>query len=149
MGKKGQFAAEPDREPRVQSAALPWRLAPGGLEILLVTSRDTRRWVLPKGWPIKGLKSAQTAAREAFEEAGVEGDVARKKVGVFHYDKRLISGRVQHVRVAVYALKVAIEREVWPEAVQREKLWTSPAEAAALVQEPELAALLRQFSPGL
>ena len=149
MGRKVQAAAvEPDREPRSQSAALPWRRVDGGVEVLLITSRETRRWVIPKGWPIKGLKSSQTAQREAFEEAGVEGDITRKKVGVFHYDKRLRSGRVQKVRVAVYPLEVDTEREAWPEAPQREKLWTSPAEAAELVYEPELADLLRAFAPG-
>ena len=148
MGKNGQLPAETDREPRVQSAALPWRLTPAGkVEVLLVTSRETRRWVAPKGWPIKGLKSFQAAAREAFEEAGVEGEIGRKKLGVYHYDKRLRSGRLQKVRVAVYPLKVVQEREAWPEAGQREKLWTDPQSAAALVQEPELAALLRGFAP--
>jgi 8-oxo-dGTP pyrophosphatase MutT (NUDIX family) len=129
-------------------AALAWRRsAAGTLEVLLITSRETRRWVIPKGWPIKGLKSPQTAAREAFEEAGVEGDVAKKKIGVFHYDKRLRSGRVQRVRVGVYPLKVGTERTSWPEATHREKLWTTPAAAADLVQEAELAFLLRAFSP--
>ncbi len=150
MHKPGQIAAEPDREPRGQSAALPWRRTPGGgVEVLLITSRETRRWVVPKGWPIKGLKSPQTAAREAFEEAGVEGEVGRKKIGVFHYDKRLRSGRVQKVRVSVYPLKIGTERVAWPEAQERERLWIAPAEAAALVQEPELAALLRAFAPEL
>src|SRR5947209_14678636 len=103
---------EPDREPRAQYAALPWRRnAAGAIEVLLITSRETRRWVIPKGWPIKGLKSPQTAAREAFEEAGVEGLVAKKKLGVFHYDKRLRSGRIQRVRVGVYPLQVDIERQ--------------------------------------
>jgi 8-oxo-dGTP pyrophosphatase MutT (NUDIX family) len=147
MTKKGQLPAEPDREPRAQSAALPWRRGGTGLiEVLLITSRETRRWVIPKGWPIKGLKSPQTAAREAFEEAGVEGEVA-KKVGVYHYDKRLRSGRMQRVRVGVYPLKVDTEREAWPEVQQREKLWTTPRAAADLVQEPELSQILRTFSP--
>jgi 8-oxo-dGTP pyrophosphatase MutT (NUDIX family) len=148
MGKSGQLPAEPDREPRVQSAALPWRRTrEGAIEVLLVTSRETRRWVAPKGWPIKGLKSFQAAAREAFEEAGVEGEIGKKKLGVYHYDKRLRSGRLQKVRVAVYPLKVATEAEAWPEAGQREKLWIAPQSAAELVQEPELAAILRAFSP--
>jgi 8-oxo-dGTP pyrophosphatase MutT (NUDIX family) len=148
MRKRGLRAAEPDREPRAQSAALPWRRdAAGEVEVLLITSRETRRWIIPKGWPIKGLTSPQTAAREAFEEAGVEGEIAKKKAGVFHYDKRLRSGRVQKVRVGVYPLKVVTERAAWPEAQQREKLWTRPAAAAELVQEAELAELLRAFAP--
>jgi 8-oxo-dGTP pyrophosphatase MutT (NUDIX family) len=148
MGKKGQVPAEPDREPRTQSAALPWRIGrDGAIEVLLITSRETRRWVIPKGWPIKGLKSPQTAAREAYEEAGVEGEVEKSKLGAYHYDKRLRSGRVQKVRVSVYPLKVDTEREAWPEVRQREKLWTSPAAAAELVQEAELATLLASFRP--
>jgi 8-oxo-dGTP pyrophosphatase MutT (NUDIX family) len=148
MTKKGQVPAEPDREPRAQSAALPWRRGMAGvIEVLLITSRETRRWVIPKGWPIKGLKSPQTAAREAFEEAGVEGEVAPKKVGIYHYHKRLRSGRLQRVRVGVYPLKVDTEREAWPEVQQREKLWTTPRAAADLVQEPELSKILRTFSP--
>lgn len=147
MAKPGQIPAEPDREPRAQAAALPWRRdADGAIEVLLVTSRETRRWVIPKGWPIKGLKAPKTAAREALEEAGVVGPMA-KKIGVFHYDKRLSSGRLQKVRVGVYPLKVETEQESWPEAHQRVRRWTTPQEAAELVQEPELAELLRAFAP--
>jgi 8-oxo-dGTP pyrophosphatase MutT (NUDIX family) len=144
-----RLPVEPDREPRSQAAAVPWRRAEDGtVEVLLVTSRETRRWVVPKGWPMKGLKPADTAAREAFEEAGVSGQPAKKKLGVYRYSKRLRSGRIQQVRVSVYALEVKAEAETWPEAAQRERLWTSPSAAAELVQEPELAAILRVFQPG-
>jgi 8-oxo-dGTP pyrophosphatase MutT (NUDIX family) len=138
--------AEPDREPRAQYAALPWRRTKdGAVEVLLITSRETRRWVIPKGWPIKGLKSGPSAAREAFEEAGVEGELSKKPLGIYHYEKRLRSGRIQQVRVAVYALKVAQERDEWPEKGQREKLWTPAFEAADLVDEAELKTLLAGF----
>jgi 8-oxo-dGTP pyrophosphatase MutT (NUDIX family) len=149
MGKKGQIPAEADREPRAQYAALPWRrTADGGVEVLLITSRETRRWVIPKGWPMKGLKSPKCAAREAFEEAGVKGEVAAKKLGAYHYDKRLASGRIQHVRVTVYPLLVKIEAEAWPEKGQREKLWTTVEDAAPRVDEPELRTLIARFAPG-
>jgi ADP-ribose pyrophosphatase YjhB (NUDIX family) len=137
---------EPDREPRSQFAAVPWRRqAGGGVEILLITSRETRRWVIPKGWPIKGKSSAKSAAQEAFEEAGVRGKTHKRPVGVYHYDKRLKNGRLQHVRVAVFALQVETEAEAYPEVGQREKLWLAPAEAAKLVDEPELMVLLATF----
>lgn len=137
---------EPDREPRAQYAALPWRRAASGdVEVLVITSRETRRWVIPKGWPIKGLKSAPSAAREAFEEAGVLGETSKKPLGVYHYEKRLRTGRVQAVRVSVYALKVATEADDWPEKGQRDKAWVAPAEAAERVDEPELKALLGKF----
>ena len=88
MAKKPEkLRVEPDREPRGQSAALPWRFGSDGEgEVLLITSRETRRWVIPKGWPMKGLKSPECAAREAYEEAGLEGEIRKKKLGVFHYE---------------------------------------------------------------
>lgn len=140
--------AEPDREPRTQYAALPWRKGTDGvIEVLVITSRETRRWVIPKGWPIKSMKPDLSAAQEAFEEAGVLGATARKPLGAFHYDKRLQSGRLQHVRVVVYSLEVREERAAWPELGQRGKRWVSPSVAAELVDEPELKALLLKFKP--
>jgi 8-oxo-dGTP pyrophosphatase MutT (NUDIX family) len=140
---------EPDREPRAQFAALPWRRnADGEVEVLLITSRETRRWVIPKGWPIKGMKSPKSAAREAFEEAGVLGRVAKTPIGAYAYDKRLKNGRLQHVRVAVFALSVESEAETYPELGQREKRWLPLADAARLVAEPELMVVLATFRPG-
>jgi 8-oxo-dGTP pyrophosphatase MutT (NUDIX family) len=150
MGKKtDRIHPEPDREPRAQYAALPWRRgADGAVEVLVITSRETRRWVIPKGWPIRGMKSPQSAAREAYEEAGVVGEVGKKAVGFYHYDKRLRSGRIQRVGVDVFPLLVTEERETWPEKGQRDKMWTAPGEAAGLVDEPELKAILAGFAPG-
>jgi ADP-ribose pyrophosphatase YjhB (NUDIX family) len=139
---------EPDREPRSQFAAIPWRRdAAGEVEVLLITSRETRRWVIPKGWPIKGMKSAKSAAQEAFEESGVRGKVGKRPMGSYAYDKRLKNGRLQHVRVAVFALHVDSEAEAYPEAGQREKLWLPLTEAARRVDEPELMVLLATFKP--
>jgi 8-oxo-dGTP pyrophosphatase MutT (NUDIX family) len=139
---------EPDREPRAQFAALPWRRdAAGEVEILLITSRETHRWVIPKGWPIKGKSSSKSAAQEAFEEAGVQGKVGKKPFGVYAYDKRLKNGRLQHVRVAVFPLAVESEADAYLELGQREKLWLPPAEAARKVDEPELMVLLATFRP--
>lgn len=147
MAKDSRIRVEPDREPKTQYAALPWRWnAEGAVEVLLITSRETRRWVIPKGWPIKKLKPAATAAQEAFEEAGLSGTTG-KALGAYHYDKRLRSGRTQHVRVRVFPLLVAEEHPAWPEMDQRERRWTAPAEAAELVDEPELKALIAGFSP--
>lgn len=147
--EKRPLRAEADREPRSQYAALPWRVGVNGqVEILLISSRETRRWVIPKGWPMKRIKSPDCAAREAFEEAGVEGDVRRKKSGVFHYEKRLSSGRLQPVRVTVFALQVRREVEDFPEKGQRDRIWTTPFEASVLVDEPELKQLIAGFRPG-
>jgi 8-oxo-dGTP pyrophosphatase MutT (NUDIX family) len=147
VGKKaGRMRQELDREPRTQYAALPYRKGDdGAVQVMLITSRESRRWVIPKGWPIKSLKPGPSAAQEAFEEAGVIGPTGRRKLGTYHYDKRLRSGRLQHVRVDVYPLEVREARDEWPEKGQRERQWITPAEAAALVDEPELKALLAKF----
>jgi ADP-ribose pyrophosphatase YjhB (NUDIX family) len=139
---------EPDREPRAQYAALPWRRnADGEVEVLLITSRETKRWVIPKGWPIVNMKSAKSAAQEAFEESGVLGKIAKSPIGAYAYDKRLRNGRLQHVRVTVFALQVDSEAETYPELGQRDKRWLPLAEAATLVEEPELMVVLATFKP--
>lgn len=132
----------------MQFAALPWRrLGDGGVKVLVITSRETRRWVIPKGWPMPGLAPGLAAAQEAYEEAGVVGDPGSEPIGAFGYDKRLRSGRNQPVKVLVFPLEVLVEQLAFPEQGQRDKLWTSPAEAADLVDEPELKALIRAFRP--
>jgi 8-oxo-dGTP pyrophosphatase MutT (NUDIX family) len=149
MRKPGKPSSrEPDREPRAQFAALPWRRDTAGeIEVLLITSRETHRWVIPKGWPIKGKSSSKSAAQEAFEEAGVQGKITKKPFGGYAYDKRLKNGRLQHVRVAVFPLQVESEAETYLECGQREKLWLPPPEAACKVDEPELMVLLATFQP--
>src|SRR5580700_3178360 len=92
---------------RVQYAALPYRMNDRTQpEVMLVTSRETRRWIIPKGWPHKGKAPHRSAAREAFEEAGVIGAVNRQSVGSFSYEKQLKSGSVVECKVRVYALAV-------------------------------------------
>jgi 8-oxo-dGTP pyrophosphatase MutT (NUDIX family) len=139
--------AKPRRGPRQQFAALPWRRTEVGIEVLLITSRETRRWVIPKGWGKKGEPATVAAAREALEETGAAGRVSEAPLGQYRYQKVLKSGGVQRVRVAVYALEVVHEHEEWPEMAIREKLWTAAAEAARLVDEPELQALIAAFWP--
>lgn len=131
---------------RAQFAALPFRYSESQrIEVLLITSRETRRWVLPKGWPIKGLSPGKSAAREAYEEAGVEGVVADRSIGAFQYRKRLRDGRTVTCDVDVFPLEVTGQRESWPEQGQRDMRWCSANEAAGMVQEPELARILRSF----
>jgi 8-oxo-dGTP pyrophosphatase MutT (NUDIX family) len=135
------------RGPRQQFAALPWRRAKAGVEVLLITSRETRRWVIPKGWGKKAEPGAFAAAREALEETGAAGVVREAPLGHYRYQKQLKTGRLQRVKVAVYSLEVVHEHEDWPEKAFRDKLWTSVAEAAGLVDEPELQALIAAFAP--
>lgn len=125
-----------------QYAALPWRDTGHGIEILLITSRETRRWVIPKGWPMPGLTPVEAATREAFEEAGAGGVVAKKPLGRYHYDKRIKGGGALPVEVEVYGLEVMIRHPAWPEQGQRSERWFRPVEAAGLVAEPGLKKLI-------
>lgn len=120
-----------------------------GLRILLVTSRETGRWVVPKGWPMKSKRPHQAAAQEAFEEAGVHGRVRKKASGSYRYPKVLGNGNVVPCRVSLFPLRVKEEVANWPEAGQRNRRWFSPEEAAAAVNEPDLAQALRAFAESL
>jgi 8-oxo-dGTP pyrophosphatase MutT (NUDIX family) len=131
---------------RIQYAALPYRSSSTHTEVMLVTSRETRRWIIPKGWPQKGKAPHRSAAREAFEEAGVVGRVARRAIGSFTYRKRVKSGRVVACEVQVFPLKVKRQRKQWPERRQREVRWLSAKQAAKTVREPKLRAIIRRLA---
>lgn len=128
-----------------QVAALPWRREDGERLILMITSRETRRWVIPKGGRMVGKSDPEAAAQEAMEEAGVKGDIDTRSIGVFRYAKGLKDGGVRQCVVSVYPLEVLIQMGAWPEAHQRERRWMRLSEAAGLVHEPDLAALIRDF----
>jgi 8-oxo-dGTP pyrophosphatase MutT (NUDIX family) len=129
-----------------QYAALPYRRRPDAtIEIMLITSRDTGRWVIPKGWPEPGLKPAETAAREAFEEGGPVGRIGDRSIGSYHYDKRLIDGSAVICIVEMFALEVEQQTKSWPEWEERTTRWFGLQQAAAAVQEPELRAIIRKL----
>lgn len=136
------------KSPRQQIAALPFRRAGGG-EVMLVSSRETRRWVLPKGWPMKGLKPHAAAAREALEEAGLEGRIGKDEIGSYNYDKRLGNGLSIPCKVTVYPLEVSRQKAKWPEKDERQTRWFSFKEAAAAVDETDLGDLIRAFGEAL
>jgi 8-oxo-dGTP pyrophosphatase MutT (NUDIX family) len=128
-----------------QVGALPVRRgADGALNVLLVTTLQTHRWIIPKGWALPGRQDWAAAAVEAREEAGVLGEAREGSIGSFTYEKRRPSGSVP-VRVSVYLLEVREELEIWPECARRRRAWFTLAEAAEAVQEPELRALLLQI----
>jgi len=137
------------RETRTQFGALCYReTKKAGLEILLLTSLDTGRWIIPKGWPMDGVTPAEAAAQEAWEEAGVRGKVNDLCVGLYSYSKWLDEDLSLPCIVAVFALKVSRIDDVYPEEGQRKRKWLSPKKAAQRVDEPELKDLLRGFDPG-
>lgn len=128
-----------------QLAALCWRQGDAGREVLLVTS-SSGRWILPKGWPISGKTDGQAALAEAWEEGGVaRGKVARRAVGAYLAVKRTASGDDVPCLHRVYAIKVRRSVDAFPESDRRDRLWTSPEAAAAMVEEDGLKDILRRF----
>ena len=127
-------------------AALPYRIdADGSARVMLITSRETRRWVIPKGNLIPGLDPHQAAAHEAFEEAGVSGIAGRKPIGSFSYEKR--RGRLpsRTASVTVFPLAVTTQLDAWPEQHERDTRWFTLVDAVKAVDEPELKAILAGF----
>lgn len=133
-----------------QYAALPYRKSKrGGVEVMLVTSRETRRWIIPKGWPIAGVKPHDLAALEAMEEAGLLGKVCETPIGIYHYDKKRGDGSIVNCTVDTFPLEVEQQMPAWPEQDQRQTRWFAPEEAAAQVNEPELRELIKKLAKEL
>jgi 8-oxo-dGTP pyrophosphatase MutT (NUDIX family) len=136
-----------ERDTVLQAAALCLRDGPEGPEVLMVTSLGTGRWVLPKGWPMKGRTLAGAALREAWEEAGVKGRVSNAPVGCFTYAKNR-QGRVPlRARVEVFRVTIDTLADTWPEAGRRRRVWMPVPQAAQVVAEPELRNLLTSLTP--
>ncbi len=134
------------RPKRLQVAALCYREDEAGGQVLLVTSRETGRWIIPKGWPIPGLNSPDAAMQEAWEEAGVtKGQLSAESIGSYIYDKRLKTGWAVPVETLVYPVAVEELADDFPESDERQRLWVDPEDAARLVQEPGLRLILRDF----
>lgn len=134
-----------------QVGALPYRIdgnRPGSaLQVLLVTTLRTRRWIIPKGNVDYHMSPHQAAAQEALEEGGVVGEIGHRPLGTFCYTKQIVSGALLSAKVVVFPLAVSSELDDWPEKDIRERRWFPIDEAAAAVVEPDLAAILRSFRP--
>jgi len=145
MAKPVKTAATPKKRRRLfkQYAALPYIVRDGALLVMLVTSRETKRWVLPKGWPERKMKSHQVATQEAYEEAGLIGESALKPYAAFNYFKRLSETRQKRCHVEVFLFAVHRELSDWPEKRERKRRWMTPEQAARSVAEVGLRKLLR------
>lgn len=133
------------RTSNVQYAALPWRKEKGKIEILLITTSNARLWIVPKGWPIEGLTPSQSAAQEALEEAGLEGEVAAEPIGSFRHHKQAKSGETILCTVYLFPMEVTGQRETWPEKDLRQIRWYSVEEAIAQIKRPSLRRLIAKF----
>ena len=145
------FGGSHKREVRTQFAALCYRIKNDKVQILVVTSRGTGRWIMPKGWPMDGKTPAESAATEAWEEAGVIGRAGDRPLGIYSYSKMLSESDDDGLPCVamVYPLRVKSLSAEFPEAGQRKRKWVSRKKAASMVDEPELARILRDFDPKL
>ncbi len=132
-----------------QIASLCYREKNEKLRILLITSKRSRRWIIPKGWKIDKMSNRKSAALEAWEEAGAQGRVSEKLIGTYYYRKKVTSDDFKTCAVKVFALNVAAIKKKFPERGQRKVKWVTPNEAILLVAEPELKNLIRKFTKKL
>ena len=131
---------------RRQYGAIAWRRSRSGeLKILLITSRERGRWIVPKGWPIKGETPAKVAALEAFEEGGVFGDARSEPIGAYDYLKILRDGSTALCRVVLFGIEVRGTLVNWPERSQRKRSWFTVSEAGRTVSDSQLARVLRSL----
>lgn len=142
LGPTPRISDSPSK--KLQMAALCHLGQGASTRYLLVTSRDTGRWIIPKGWPIPGLTSSETALQEAWEEAGVRSNSASiTPIGRYWYDKRLTSGADRQVETLVYSVTVRDLANDFPEMLQRTRKWVTAQDAAEMVNEPDLQSIFR------
>lgn len=137
----------PKRDVRTQFGALCYRVRDGKAQVLLITSRQRQRWIIPKGWPTPGLTPAQSALQEAWEEAGVKGKVRDLCLGIYGYTKQMRDGPDLPCIVAVFPVKVEKLADDYPEKGQRDRRWVSMKRALRQLDEPELREILKGFDP--
>ena len=137
----------PKGEVRTQFAALCYRVRQGKIQVLVITSRRSKRWIMPKGWPMDGKTPAASALREAWEEAGVRGTAQETALGAYTYGKKTSDDAGIYCMVMLYPVKVKTLAKKFPEKGQRKRRWVSRKKAARLVNEPELGRLIMGFDP--
>jgi 8-oxo-dGTP pyrophosphatase MutT (NUDIX family) len=128
----------------IQFGVLPFRRTEDGLQIMLVTSRSSGRWILPKGWRAHGLAPHLSAAKEAFEEAGLRGATSERSIGVFRHLK---TGFRREVRVEIFPMEVTEQLDDWPERFQRRRQWFNVHQAALAVSNPSVRRVIGSFRP--
>lgn len=133
---------------RTQFAALCYRVVDGKTQVLLITSRGSGRWIIPRGWPMDSKTPCEAALTEAWEEAGVTGKAYEISLGLYSYSRDIGEEKRVPCVAMVYPVKVKSLARKFPEAGQRKRKWMSPKKAAQAVQEPELAHILKGFDPG-
>lgn len=132
---------------RTQFAALCFRVEDGKTRILLITSRGSGRWIIPRGWPMDNKTPCEAALTEAWEESGVRGKGYEVSLGLYSYTRDIGEDGLTPCVAMVYPVKVKDMADDYPEKGQRRRKWFSRKKAAELVSEPELANIIRGFDP--
>jgi predicted NUDIX family NTP pyrophosphohydrolase len=129
-----------------QAGVIAYRVLDGKVQVLLMTSRDTGRWIIPKG-NINGRSTPSKAAeKEAYEEAGVKGTITSSiPLGIYTYSKKLESGEARAATVEVYLLRIKERLKKWPEKSERKLSWVSTKKAVGLIEEPGVVPLLHRL----
>ena len=141
------LASTGKRAVRTQFGTICWRKKDGEVQVLLITSRRTRRWIIPKGWPIDEATPSEAAQKEAWEEAGAKGKALETCLGIYSYTKDVNGKRNLPCIVAVFPMQVKGLEKDWPEKAERKRKWVSLKKAANMVDEPELRSMLKTFNP--
>ena len=129
-----------------QIGALCFRLNEKNTKVLLITSRRSKRWIIPKGWKVDKMSNRKSVALEAWEESGVQGRVSERSIGTFYYRKRMNKNDFLTCAVKVFALEVKAVKKKFPERGQRKLKWVDLNTAIDLVSEPELKTVIKNFS---
>ena len=128
-----------------QIGALCYRITDKNVKILLITSRRSKRWIIPKGWKVDKMSNRKSVALEAWEEAGVQGRVSERAIGTFYYRKRTGKNDFLTCAVKVFGLEVKAKKKKFPEHGQRKLKWVDSEVAINLVTEPELKTVIKKF----
>ena len=129
-----------------QIGALCFKVVGGKVLVLLITSRGSKRWIIPKGWKLDKLSNRKSAALEAWEEAGVQGRVGSRSLGNYYYRKSDNTEDFFTCSVRVFAIKVSQKKKKFPEQGQRKSKWVEPAVAITMVAEPELKSIIKKIT---
>ena len=140
------FLSRPRRQ---QVGVLPYRVGEDGqVRILLITSRQSRNWIVPKGNLMPGRSWTEAAAQEAFEEAGVVGQIDDVAIGQYRYQKARPLGLGRPCVVTIFPFEVERQETEWPEQHERSQCWATLGAAARMVRNRELGRVIAAFSPG-
>ncbi len=132
-----------------QIGAICYRITDTNVKILLITSKRSKRWIIPKGWKVNKMSNRKSAALEAWEEAGVQGRVSGRSIGTYYYRKGLNKNDFLTCAVRVFSLEVKVSKKKFPERGERKLKWVNSDVAIDCVSEPELKAIIKKFTDRL